>query len=55
MISPCVGLCKINSQGYCRGCWRTLEEIMNWQSLPDEEKDAIVEQQHDRQEEQERL
>jgi len=25
--SPCIGVCKVNSQGVCVGCWRTLKEI----------------------------
>lgn len=25
--SPCNGVCKVNSQGVCVGCWRTLKEI----------------------------
>lgn len=31
MITPCIGLCKLNSTtNKCEGCNRTAEEISNW-------------------------
>lgn len=38
-ISPCVKLCKIDKDsGYCKGCFRTLEEISGWISYNYQEK-----------------
>lgn len=29
--SPCVGVCRMDpGQGWCAGCFRTLEEIAGW-------------------------
>ncbi|MEO1248749.1 MAG: DUF1289 domain-containing protein [Pseudomonadota bacterium] len=40
--SPCVSVCRIDTtNGFCRGCLRTLDEITQWPSLTDEEKDAL--------------
>lgn len=40
--SPCVAVCRIDSaNGFCHGCLRTLDEIAQWPSLTDEQKDAL--------------
>ena len=40
--SPCVTRCQIDpANGYCRGCWRSLQEIIAWQSLDDTGKRHI--------------
>ncbi|EGQ9926357.1 TPA: DUF1289 domain-containing protein [Vibrio parahaemolyticus] len=31
--SPCVGVCTIDEEGYCRGCMRKREERFNWLSM----------------------
>jgi uncharacterized protein len=28
--SPCVNICRLDGQGLCVGCRRTLEEIAEW-------------------------
>jgi predicted Fe-S protein YdhL (DUF1289 family) len=28
--SPCINVCNIGPNGWCRGCYRTLEEIAGW-------------------------
>lgn len=31
LTSPCINLCVMDdANGYCIGCWRTLEEIAGW-------------------------
>jgi len=40
--SPCIDECSARN-GVCSGCGRTIEEIMMWQSLSDEEKKEIIE------------
>ena len=33
--SPCVGVCVLNAvTGLCNGCWRSVEEISNWRTMP---------------------
>ena len=42
-MSPCIEICKINSEGYCIGCKRSLEEIKNWIRYSDLDKKKIIE------------
>jgi len=30
VASPCVDVCRLDAQGLCVGCRRTLEEIAEW-------------------------
>jgi len=40
--SPCVSLCKMNRDtGYCEGCLRTIEEIVQWSQASDDDKRAV--------------
>lgn len=40
--SPCISLCEMAPDtGLCRGCMRTIEEIINWSSAGDEYKRAV--------------
>lgn len=40
--SPCINWCDINPENtYCRGCFRTLNEIASWSELSDQEKLAV--------------
>lgn len=37
--SPCIGVCAIDDpSGLCRGCGRTLAEIVAWGGLPEAER-----------------
>jgi predicted Fe-S protein YdhL (DUF1289 family) len=31
--SPCINVCSIAPSGWCRGCYRTIEEIAGWGRL----------------------
>jgi len=43
MESPCVRECVIDAaSGYCRGCWRTLDEISFWARYTPEEKMRVL-------------
>lgn len=42
--SPCVGVCTMDDDGRCLGCFRTLTEIAQWGSLSPEEQWEVVEQ-----------
>jgi predicted Fe-S protein YdhL (DUF1289 family) len=33
--SPCVEICRLNAQGLCIGCRRTLGEIAEWSQASD--------------------
>lgn len=40
--SPCVSLCQMDDDStLCQGCWRTIDEIIAWSSLDDEEKKQV--------------
>ncbi len=41
--SPCVGDCKIDGPtGWCRGCLRTIREIIGWEKASEEERCAVL-------------
>jgi predicted Fe-S protein YdhL (DUF1289 family) len=41
--SPCNKICEIEAaSGYCRGCLRTIEEIMGWAAGDDAWKRAVL-------------
>ena len=40
--SPCVSVCQMDeATGYCEGCLRTIDEIMDWGALDEPAKRAI--------------
>lgn len=42
--SPCVGVCAIDeTNGFCQGCYRTIEEIQAWWDIDDVARAEIVE------------
>ncbi|MEA5444731.1 DUF1289 domain-containing protein [Gammaproteobacteria bacterium AB-CW1] len=42
--SPCVGVCTMDDEGYCMGCFRSLTEIAQWSQLSPEEQWEVVRQ-----------
>lgn len=47
--SPCISVCELDEEsGFCRGCWRTREEIANWGRASTERRLAILEKLHER-------
>ncbi len=43
-LSPCNNNCNMDiNTKLCKGCYRTLEEIMLWSTAPYEEKKKILE------------
>jgi predicted Fe-S protein YdhL (DUF1289 family) len=40
--SPCIGICNIGSQGWCQGCYRTLDEIARWMRLDAATRMAVL-------------
>ena len=42
IASPCINWCEMNpANGFCRGCFRTLEEIAAWSSANETERQRI--------------
>lgn len=43
--SPCIGICSTTNVGddVCRGCGRTAQEVIDWNSYPDHKKIEINE------------
>ncbi len=43
IASPCINVCTLDATGrQCLGCYRTLDEIAEWGSLPEPEKARVV-------------
>lgn len=38
ILSPCIGVCTLDADGYCVGCLRTMGEIGAWRSYSDAER-----------------
>lgn len=41
--SPCIGICSATALGdeICRGCGRTFQEVIDWNTYSDDQKIAI--------------
>jgi len=42
VASPCIRHCCLDDNDICLGCFRTLDEIKDWQSKTDSEKIAVL-------------
>ncbi|MCG9784065.1 DUF1289 domain-containing protein [Vibrio brasiliensis] len=42
VAQPCIRHCCLDENDVCLGCYRTLEEILNWSASSNEEKRAIL-------------
>lgn len=42
VLSPCVGVCALDDDDICIGCWRSGEEITRWGYLDAAGKRAIL-------------
>jgi predicted Fe-S protein YdhL (DUF1289 family) len=41
--SPCISVCAIEpSTGFCRGCFRTIQEIAGWTMMTKSERLAVL-------------
>lgn len=40
--SPCVRRCTLDAQDVCVGCFRTVDEIMRWSAMADDEKWQVL-------------
>jgi predicted Fe-S protein YdhL (DUF1289 family) len=44
VASPCIGVCVLNAEDQCEGCYRSAEEITCWIALDDEARRAVLQQ-----------
>ena len=43
IVSPCIGVCAMNdSNGFCQGCYRTVDEIREWWNMTDQEREKVM-------------
>lgn len=40
--SPCKRICEVNNRGYCKGCFRSREERLNWLKYSDFQRQLII-------------
>ena len=43
VLSPCIGICTINPEGLCEGCFRNLHEIGNWPYFTNAQREYLME------------
>ena len=41
--SPCIRKCGLDEREVCRGCFRTIDEIMTWEKMKTDDRLATVE------------
>ncbi len=46
--SPCINLCELNDESICVGCYRSIDEIINWLSLSSYDQLLVIEQSNSR-------
>ena len=47
--SPCISVCVLDpASGFCRGCFRTIQEIAGWTMMTKAERLAVLERLPDR-------
>lgn len=44
VISPCIGLCSLDNEGLCEGCFRTQGEITRWPDLDASERRRLMDE-----------
>ena len=42
VLSPCIGICRLDAKGLCEGCHRSVDEIANWTRYSDEERTHLM-------------
>jgi predicted Fe-S protein YdhL (DUF1289 family) len=40
--SPCIDICRLDSQGFCIGCRRTIDEIAEWSRASEARRREIL-------------
>lgn len=44
VLSPCIGLCRLDAAGLCVGCRRNVDEIMHWRDYDEARRRHIMDQ-----------
>lgn len=42
VLSPCIGICQLDDQGLCVGCWRSGDEIGRWLGMSEAEREYLM-------------
>lgn len=42
IISPCVRNCCLNEENVCLGCFRSIDEILQWRDATEQQKQEII-------------
>ncbi|MDO9270007.1 MAG: DUF1289 domain-containing protein [Methylobacter sp.] len=42
IISPCVRNCCLNDENVCLGCFRSIDEIIQWSDATEQQKQKII-------------
>ena len=42
VLTPCIGVCTLDPAGYCEGCFRTGDEICDWLSMADTQRQHMM-------------
>ena len=48
VASPCVSICALDETDVCIGCQRTVDEIIRWSRLNNDERRAVLQRCHER-------
>jgi hypothetical protein len=40
--SPCVSICALNEDSVCIGCHRSVDEIMSWMQMDNDERREVL-------------
>ena len=43
VLSPCIGVCMLDDEGQCMGCFRSAAEIARWMHMGDDERLHLME------------
>ena len=43
ILSPCIGICRLGSDGCCEGCLRSGDEIARWVAMGEAERRRLME------------
>lgn len=44
ILTPCIGICALDADGYCEGCFRTGDEIGQWSTLSNAERQRLMDE-----------
>jgi uncharacterized protein len=42
VLTPCIGVCSLDPQGFCDGCFRTGQEIASWLQMSDAQRAYLM-------------